>query len=67
MIFSFLHHRARNLSAGSTEPHPAIKNHELHHDTTEGAEFIDDAIHIEDLKVTQAEVSAAAGSPDKQL
>jgi hypothetical protein len=67
MIFPFIHRRERNLSAGPTEPHPAIKHHELHHDTTEGAEFIDDAIHIEDLKVTPAEVSDATGSSDKLL
>jgi hypothetical protein len=67
MIFSFLHPRERNLSARSHEPHPSIKHHGLHHDTSEGAEFIDDAIHIEDLPVMRAEVSVAAGSPDKLL
>jgi hypothetical protein len=67
MIFSFLQHRERNLRVRSNEPHPSIKHHELHHDTTEGAEFIDDAIHIEDLPVMRAEVSVAAGSPDKLL
>ena len=67
MIFSLLHYRERNLNARSTEPHPAIKHHELHHDTSEGGEFLDDAIHLEDLPVTPAEVSVAAGSPDNLL
>ena len=67
MIIPFLHSRERNLIAGSTAPHPAIKHHELHHDTSEGGEFLDDAIHMEDLPVMKAEVSIAAGSPENLL
>jgi hypothetical protein len=67
MIFPFFHHRERNFGARSTEPHPAIKHHELHHDTSEGGEFLDDAIHMVDLPAMQTEVSVAAGSPDNLL
>jgi hypothetical protein len=67
MILPFLKHRERNLNVRPTEPHPAIKNHELHHDASEGGEFLDDAIHFEDLAVTKTEVSIAAGSPDNLL
>jgi hypothetical protein len=67
MFSFFLYHRVHNLSARSTEPHPAIKHHELHHDSSEGGEFLDDAIHMEDLPVTSAEVGVAAGSPDNLL
>jgi hypothetical protein len=67
MIFSFLQRRERNLNARPTEPHPAIKHHELHHDTSEGGEFLDDAIHMVDLPAMQTEVSVAAGSPDNLL
>ncbi|HEX6427545.1 MAG TPA: hypothetical protein VF008_07670 [Niastella sp.] len=67
MFSFFLYQRVHNLSARSTEPHPVIKHHELHRDTSDGGEFLDDAIYLEDLPVTPAEVSVAAGSPDNLL
>jgi hypothetical protein len=35
--------------------------------TTEGSEFLDDALRMEDLAMTRTEESVAAGSPDYLL
>jgi hypothetical protein len=67
MLFSFLRHRQRNQNVSPSLPHPAIKHHELHHDISEGEEFFDDAIHMEDVQVTRTELSIAAGSPENLL
>lgn len=40
-----------------------VKLHEPPHNTSEGGEFLDDAIHMYELPVTLTEESIAAGSP----
>jgi len=63
MHFSFLHPFKLNLQ----EEHPPVAVHAMQHDTSEGSEFLDDALYMEDLVLTPPEQSIAAGSPDKLL
>jgi hypothetical protein len=65
-VMFFLHLHAHNLSARSEE-HLLVQLHEPPHDTSEGGEFLDDAIRMEELPVIQTEVSIAAGSSDNLL
>lgn len=63
MQFSFLHPFKLNLR----EEQPPVVIHEASHNTSEGGEFLDDALRMEDLILTHTEESLAAGSPDHLL
>lgn len=63
MNFSFLHPFKLDLR----DEHPLIELRTLPHDTSEGSEFLDDALRMEDVVLTLPEVSVAAGSPDRLL
>lgn len=68
MNLFFLHSAAKQQPARQHE-HPVIPRAritESPHNTSEGSEFLDDAIRTEDLPVVYTEESVAAGSP-KQL
>ena len=56
----------RYLRAG-TEEHPVVPLHEPPHDTNEGGEFLDDAIHMDEVPVIQTEENIAPGSPENFL
>jgi hypothetical protein len=60
MHFSFLHPFKINLQE---QEHPLVVTHPTPHDTSEGSEFLDDALRMEDLVLTPTEESVAAGSP----
>lgn len=66
MLFSFFHHTVKRTK---DEPvlHPVVHVQEAHHNTTEGSEFLDDAIRIEDWPVVYTEESVAPGSPENLL
>lgn len=49
------------------EEHPLLPLHEPEHDTSEGGEFLDDAIRTEEQPVTYTEESIAPGSPHNLL
>jgi len=59
MHFSFLHPFKLKLE---DEP-PLVAVHAAPQNTSEGGEFLDDALRMEDLILTPTEVSVAAGSP----
>ena len=59
MHFSFLHPFKIDLR----DEHPLVDLHETPHNTSEGSEFLDDALRMEDLVWTPTEESVAAGSP----
>jgi len=59
MHFSFLHPFKMDLQ----DEHPLVAIHEALHNTSEGSEFLDDALRMEDLTWTPTEESVAAGSP----
>jgi len=63
MLFSFLHPFKANLR---DEP-ALVAIHESPHNTSEGGEFLDDALRMEDLVVLHTEECIAAGSPDNLL
>jgi len=63
MHFPFLYPNKSNLQA----EHPLIAILQPPHNTSEGSEFLDDAIRMEDLSLTRFEESVAAGSPDNLL
>jgi hypothetical protein len=64
MHFSFLHLRKTEQQ----EEHPLVKLHETpDRNTSEGGEFLDDALRMEDMMLTPIELSIAAGSPEKLL
>lgn len=46
------------------EEHPLVRLHAQPHDTAEGGEFLDDAIHMDELQGTNPEISIASTSPD---
>ena len=63
MHFFFLHPR----KSDQQEEHPLVTLHETpDRNSSEGAEFLDDAIRMEDMVLTP-ELSIAAGSPEKLL
>ncbi|MDF2193718.1 hypothetical protein [Paraflavitalea sp. CAU 1676] len=66
MLFYLLHPAMRYLRAG-TEEHPVVPLHEPPHDTNEGGEFLDDAIHMDEVPVIQTEENIAPGSPENFL
>ena len=59
MRFTFLHPFKLKLP----DEHTAIIVYAAQHDASEGGEFLDDALRTEDLALTPAEESIAAGSP----
>ncbi|MDO6435629.1 hypothetical protein Q4E93_33760 [Flavitalea sp. BT771] len=59
MHFFFFHPIKRSVV---DEP-VLVTSHELPRNTSEGSEFLDDAIRMEDLSLTHTEESVAAGSP----
>jgi hypothetical protein len=63
MFLSFLH----PFKIGLRDEHPLVAIHAAPRNTSEGSEFLDDALRMEDLVVTHIEESIAAGSPDRLL
>lgn len=66
MNLFFLHHADKNRK-DQPDKHTPVQPHEPPHGTSEGSEFLDDAIRMEDLPVTYTEESIAAGSPKNLL
>jgi len=63
MHFSFIHPFKLDLR----DEHAVVSVHTGHHDTSEGSEFLDDALRMEDLPWTHTEESVAAGCPNSLL
>ena len=64
MHFFFLH----PFKIKQQEEHPLVALHETaDQNTSEGGEFLDDALRMEDMVLTPAESSIAAGSPENLL
>lgn len=61
MKLLFLHPHAKNLK-NKSEEHPVVHIEPARY-TSEGSEFLDDAIRMEDLPLIYTEESVAAGSP----
>ena len=59
MNFSFFH----PIKSNPEEEHTLVAIHALPRNTSEGGEFLDDAIRMEDLTWTHTEECIAAGSP----
>jgi len=66
MNIFFLHPDTKNLKAPSLN-HLLVSMHQSTHDTSEGSEFLDDALRMEDLLPIHTEESIAAGSPENLL
>lgn len=66
MIFFFLHPAGNNLRVPPDE-HQLVPLHEPPHNTSEGGEFLDDALRMDDEPVIYTEESVAAGSPENLL
>jgi hypothetical protein len=66
MNFSFLHPQKKKLKDQSVEQ-LLVSMHPLLHDLSEGGEFLDDALRMEDLPRAHIEESIAAGSPENLL
>ncbi|HTI89955.1 MAG TPA: hypothetical protein VL727_05170 [Puia sp.] len=69
MLFSFLQptkRKAREEHA-LVSIHELVPIHALLHSSSEGSEFLDDAIRMEDMSTTRCEECIAAGSPEKLL
>jgi hypothetical protein len=65
MRFSFIHPFKLDLRDGHTQV-AEVTLHEPLHNTSEGSEFLDDALRMEDLSIApyaNTEESVAAGSP----
>jgi hypothetical protein len=65
MHFSFLHPFKLNLR--EMEEPPTVVVHTAAHNTSEGGEFLNDALRMEDIILTPTEESVAAGSPSQLL
>jgi len=64
MNFFFLH----PFKIKQQDDHPLVALHETpDQNTSEGGEFLDDGLRMEDMVLTPAEISIAAGSPEKLL
>lgn len=66
MLYLFYDPAMRHLN-GRAEDHPLVKLHEPPQDTSEGGEFLDDAIHMDEVYVVPTEESISAGSPENFL
>jgi len=63
MHLNFLHPFKIDLR----DEHPTVVVHAAEQNTSEGGEFLDDALRMEDLVLTPTELSVAAGSPTNLL
>ena len=66
MNIPFFHPQAKKLKDQSVE-HLLVSMHLSPHDLSEGGEFLDDALRMEDLPRAHTEESIAAGSPENLL
>ena len=66
MHLFFLDPAAKNLK-GRSDEHMLVPIHEPPHNTSEGSEFLDDAIRMEDLAFAHTEESIGVGSPENLL
>lgn len=62
----FTHHDRKNWRDPSEE-HLLVPIHEPPHNTTEGSEFLDDALRMHEQPLIYTEESVAAGSPKNLL
>jgi hypothetical protein len=60
MYFSFLH---PTIKSRPKDERVLVTIHEHPRNTSEGSEFLDDAIRMEELTLTHTEECVAAGSP----
>jgi hypothetical protein len=60
-------HLGRVKPPPAPEEHPVMPLHQPPHDLIEGSEFLDDAIHMDEVLVTRTEISVSAGSPQDLL
>ena len=63
MHLFFLH----PTKSSAEDEHALVPLHALQYNTSEGSEFLDDAIRMEDLLLTPTEECIAAGSPERLL
>jgi hypothetical protein len=63
MHFFFLH----PIRSNPRDEHALVAIHESPSNTSEGSEFLDDAIRMEDLSLVHTEESVATGSPENLL
>jgi len=63
MHFSFLHPFKLDLR----DEQPPVVHRVEDHDSSEGSEFLDDGLRMEDVLLTLPEQSIAAGSPQNLL
>ena len=66
MNILFLHHETKDPKDQPDE-YLLVSNHEPTHDTSEGSEFLDDAIRMRDQPLMYTEQSIAPGSPPNLL
>jgi hypothetical protein len=66
MNLFFLHPRNKDPK-DELDKHALIIVHEPPHDTTEGSEFLDDAIRTEDQPLMYTEISISVGCPEGLL
>jgi len=66
MNFPFFHPHTKKLKDQPVEQ-LLVSMHPLLHDLSEGGEFLDDALRMEDLPRAHTEESIAAGSPEDLL
>jgi len=55
------------IKGSAEDEHALVPLHALQQNTSEGSEFLDDAIRMEDLLFTPTEECVAAGSPERLL
>jgi hypothetical protein len=65
MNFSFIHPFKLNLKLNSVKE-PEVYMHQPPHSTSEGSEFLDEGLRMEDYlpTATYTEVSVSSGNPD---
>jgi hypothetical protein len=66
MNFFFLHPDGKNLKDQSVK-HLLVSIHIQSHNTSEGSEFLDDALRMKDLIKVRTEERIAAGGPEDLL
>lgn len=66
-MYHFFLHPVFSMGNKGPAEHPLVPLHEPPHDTNEGSEFLDDAIHMDEPPVVYTEESIATGSPDYLL
>ena len=65
MHLPFFHHHT-NEPQGHPEEHPIVHTEQAHN-TSEGSEFLDDAIRMHEQPLIYTETSVAPGGPDNLL